>query len=87
MAKSRDVLGLLIPDGGYVAVGEDYEGIQFLECEPITKAQFEAGFAQFDAWKAEQDAAAVAAKAAAEAKLTALGLTADDLKALGLGNN
>ena len=28
-----------------------------------------------------------AAKAAAEAKLAALGLTADDLKALGLGNN
>jgi len=27
------------------------------------------------------------AKAAAEAKLAALGLTADDLKALGLGNN
>jgi hypothetical protein len=28
-----------------------------------------------------------AAKAAAEAKLAALGLTTDDLKALGLGNN
>jgi hypothetical protein len=28
-----------------------------------------------------------AAKAAAQAKLAALGLTADDLKALGLGNN
>jgi hypothetical protein len=28
-----------------------------------------------------------AARAAAEAKLAALGLTADDLKALGLGNN
>jgi hypothetical protein len=39
---------------------------------------------------AEQLAAqaeALAAKAAAEAKLAALGLTADDLKALGLGNN
>jgi hypothetical protein len=34
---------------------------------------------------AQQESAA--AKAAAEAKLTALGLTADDLKALGLGNN
>ena len=87
MATTRDVLGMLIPNGGYVAVGEDYEGIQFLECEPITKAEFEAGFAQYDAWKAEQNAAAVAAKAAAEAKLAALGLTADDLKALGLGNN
>ncbi len=32
----------------------------------------------------EQEAAAAAKKAAAEAKLAALGLTADDLKALGL---
>jgi hypothetical protein len=31
--------------------------------------------------------AKAAAKATAQAKLTALGLTADDLKALGLGNN
>jgi predicted esterase YcpF (UPF0227 family) len=35
--------------------------------------------------KAEEENAI--AKAAAEAKLTALGLTIDDLKALGLGNN
>ena len=75
---------MLIPDGGYVQVGEDYEGIEFLECEPITKAEYEAGFAQYDAWKAEQDAAKAAAKETAEAKLEALGLTADDLKALGL---
>jgi hypothetical protein len=66
---------------------EEYEGIQFLECEPITKAQYEAGFAEYDAWKAEQDEAKAAKKAAAEAKLVALGLTADDLKALGLGGN
>jgi hypothetical protein len=84
MAKSYEVLGMLIPDGGYVQVGEDYEGIQFLECEPITKAEYEAGFAQYDTWKAEQEAAQATAKASAEAKLIALGLTADDLKALGL---
>lgn len=84
MATTSQVLGMLIPDGGYVAVGEDYEGIQFLECEPITKAQFEAGFAQYDSWKAEQEAKALADKASAQAKLTALGLTTDDLKALGL---
>ena len=75
---------MLIPQGGYTLTGEDYDGIQFLECEPITKAQFEAGFAQLDAWKAEQNAAAIAAKEAAQAKLAALGLTTDDLKALGL---
>jgi hypothetical protein len=47
-------------------------------------------------WKNGEESAArkkqleeqrIAAKAAAEAKLAALGLTADDLKALGLGGN
>jgi hypothetical protein len=84
MATIADVLTMLIPNGGYIASGDTFEGIQFLECEPITKAQFTAGFAQWDAWKAEQDAATLTAKATAEAKLAALGLTADDLKALGL---
>lgn len=85
MAKGSDVLTMLIPDGGWVISGDDFDGIQFLECEPITKAEFEAGFVQYDAWKAQQDAAKAVAKQAAEAKLAALGLTADDLKALGLG--
>jgi hypothetical protein len=84
MAKEYEVLEMLIPQGGWVITGEKYEGIQFLECEPITKAQFEAGFAQYDAWKAEQDAQMAADKASATAKLAALGLTTDDLKALGL---
>jgi len=84
MATSVEVLSMLLPNGGWYQSGVEYEGIQFLECEPITKEQFEAGFAQYDAWKAEQDAKAAANKAAAQAKLAALGLTADDLKALGL---
>ena len=37
--------------------------------------------------KKQAKAKAAAAKAAAEAKLAALGLTTDDLKALGLGGN
>jgi hypothetical protein len=84
MAKSYEVLAMLRPNGGYVQYGEEFEGIQFLECEPITQPQFTAGFAQYDAWKAQQDAQMAADKAAAQAKLAALGLTADDLKALGL---
>jgi len=84
MATIADVLTMLIPNGGYIASGDTFEGIQFLECEPITKAQFTAGFAQWDAWKAEQEDKKAAAKNAADAKLAALGLTADDLKALGL---
>lgn len=84
MAQAYEVLQLLIPTGGWVVTGNTYEGIEFLECEPITKAQFEAGFAKVDAKKAEAEAKAEAAKAAAQSKLEALGLTADDLKALGL---
>jgi hypothetical protein len=84
MATNTEVLNFLIPQGGWVAYGEEYEGIQFLECDPITKKQFTDGFAQYDAWKAAKDAAAAADKASATAKLEALGLTADDLKALGL---
>jgi hypothetical protein len=83
VANAAQVLEMLLPNGGWYISGEDYEGIQFLQCEPITKAQFQAGFAQYDAWKAEQDAAQATAKAQAQAKLAALGLTADDLQALG----
>ena len=78
MATGADVLGMLIPNG-WVIVGDDYEGIQFIDCEPITKEEFEAGFAQYDAWKAEQDAKAAADKAALLAKL---GITADEAKLL-----
>jgi hypothetical protein len=87
MALFIEVLGFLRPNGGYIARGEEYEGIEFIECEPFSKEEFEAGFAAYDAWKAEQDAEQAAKKAAAEAKLAALGLTTDDLKALGLGGN
>ena len=84
MAKGNEVLAMLIPTGGWIISGDDYETIQFLECEPITKAKFTAGFAQYDAWKSQQDDDMATAKELAQAKLAALGLTAEDLKALGL---
>jgi len=79
MATIQNVLGMLIPNGGYVARGEEYEGIEFIECEPITKPQFTAGFAQYDIWKADKEAQAATDKAALLAKL---GITADELKTL-----
>lgn len=84
MVKGYEVLQYLIPNGGWYISGDDYQGIKFLECEPISKEEFEAGFAKTDAWKKEQAALNAAKKEAAQAKLTALGLTADDIKALGL---
>tara|TARA_R110000868_G_C10672308_1_gene746746 strand:+ start:555 stop:800 length:246 start_codon:yes stop_codon:yes gene_type:complete len=79
MSKSSDVLQMLIPQGGWITNGNDYEGIIFLECEPITKAEFEQGLAKVDAWKAEQKEKAIADKAALLAKL---GITADEAKLL-----
>ena len=84
MATHREVLGFLRPNGGYVAKGENFDGIEFVECEPFTKAEYEAAFDLVDDAKAQAEADKAAAKAAAEAKLAVLGLTADDLKALGL---
>lgn len=85
MATGGDVLKMLIPTGGYVIYGDDFDSIIYNEeVSPITKKQFTDGFAQYDAWKAEQDATKAQAKATAEGKLAALGLTTDDLRALGL---
>ena len=75
MATSKEVLGMLIPNGGYVQVGDTYEGITFSECEPITKEQYEAGFGQFDLWKAQQISKKAIAKAAL---LERLGITAEE---------
>jgi hypothetical protein len=54
--------------------------------DKITLAQLEAAIFAHIAQPYEADKAE-AAKAAAQAKLAALGLTTDDLKALGLGGN
>lgn len=85
MATSAQVLAFLRPNGGYVQVGNDYEGITFEpQCEPFTKEEYEAAFDLVDAAKAQAEIDKAAAKTTAEAKLAALGLTPDDLKALGL---
>lgn len=85
MATGGEVLNFLCSGREWTIYGDDYDSIVWHEGEPyISKKQFEDGFAQFDAWKAQQEEDAATKKAAAEAKLVALGLTTDDLKALGL---
>jgi hypothetical protein len=83
MATFQQVISMLIPNGGYVANGETYEGIEFLEATPITKEQFETGFAQYDAWKTEQAAAKAHERAAL---LERLGITEEEARLL-LGGN
>jgi len=83
--SAADVLQMLLPSGGWIITGDDFDSIQYDEgVHPVTKKQFTEGFAQVAEYKANQEAAIQAAKATAQAKLAALGLTADDLKALGL---
>ena len=79
MATGGDVLSMLCPNTEWVIYDNDFDSIQWIKGEPITKAQFEAGFAQYDAWKAEQDSKAATDKAALLAKL---GITADEAKLL-----
>ena len=79
MARIGDVLNMLIPSGAWVQVGDTYEGIEFLSNVTITKAEYEAGFAQFDALKATAETKTAIDKAALLAKL---GITADEAKLL-----
>ncbi len=75
MATGGEVMSMLKPEGGWAITGDDYEGIQFIDCLPLTKNEFDAGFASFDSWKAQQDAKKAATKSAL---LTKLGITADE---------
>lgn len=57
MAKADEVLSMLIPTGGWVIVGDDFDSIRYDEgVTPITKKQFDDGFAAYDAWKADKEA-------------------------------
>jgi hypothetical protein len=88
MATGTQVLSMLIPTGGWVISGDEFDSIKFLEATPITKEEFEAGFAKYDSWQAEEiKAAEQKAKDKAIARkaiLDRLGLT-DDEAAILLG--
>ena len=79
MVKGYEVLNYLLPDGGWIITGDEYEGIQFIEAKPITKAQFNAGFAKVQE-KFQTDQAAKEAER--QALLDKLGITADEAKLL-----
>ena len=82
----RDAILKLKPNAQFSFVNNDYSTIKWdiLEGNAPTQAEIEATIEQL---KIEEDQAEInmaAKKAAALAKLEALGLDADDLKALGL---
>lgn len=76
----------LCPNAEFSFTNEDYATIKWdvLEGTAPTKTQIDAAIEQVKTEESEATAAALAAKEAAQAKLAALGLTTDDLKALGL---
>jgi len=85
MANSGDVMSMLCPAGGWIMYGDDFDGIIWVDDRPrCTKAEYEAGFAKYDVWKAEQDAAKAAAK---QALLAKLGITAEEAALLLGGTN
>ena len=82
---SDKVLAFLRPEGNYIQIGDTYEGIEFLEgCRPLTKEDYEAGFAQYSEWKSQQDVNKTATKAALLARL---GITEEEAALLLGGTN
>lgn len=71
------------PDAEFVLSGDELTWLDTKQTQP-TDAEIEAGWIAYQAKIEADKAEAAAKKEAAEAKLAALGLDADDLKALGL---
>ena len=76
----------LKPTAQFSFEGIDYSSIKWdvLEGDAPTQEEIDAAIEQVKADEAQAELDKAAKKTAAEAKLAALGLTTDDLKALGL---
>lgn len=79
----------LHPEAEFSITENDYSTVKWdvLEGDAPTQAEVDVTIEAIKQEEIQAEAEAAAKKAAAEAKLAALGLTADDLKALGLGGN
>ena len=78
-----EAINFIRPKAEWYLSGDKLEWLDSVQDEP-SKSEIEAGWVAYQAKLEADKADAVAKKAAAEAKLAALGLDADDLKALGL---
>jgi hypothetical protein len=74
-----EVIRFLRPNGGWNQVGLEYEGIEFVDCEPFTKEEFVRGCKDFAKNKAKEAQDLATAKTAL---LDRLGITADEAKLL-----
>jgi hypothetical protein len=78
-----EVLHFIRPAAEWVLTGDELTWLDTKQTKP-TDAEIEVGLVAYQAKVEADKAEAAAAKATAEAKLAALGLTAQDLAALGL---
>ena len=79
------ILNLKYPATQWTLNGDDYEGLTWLSDTPKpSKAELDAQWGEVEQIMESEKQAKIDAKLAAEVKLEALGLTSDDLRALGL---
>ena len=76
----------LKPNSQFTFTNDDYSTIKWdvLDGEAPTQKEIDAAVKEVKADEAQAETTKATAKAAAEGKLAALGLTTDDLRALGL---
>lgn len=83
MARLVEVLQFIRPGAEFYVSGDELTWVDKVQTQP-TDAEIEAGWIACEAAQQAEADAKVAAKAAAQAKLATLGLTVEDLTALGL---
>lgn len=71
------------PNAEFILTGDELNWLDESQAKP-TKAEIEAGYIAYQAAEEAAEEARLTAKATAQTKLAALGLTVEDLQALGL---
>lgn len=71
------------PNAQFSLLGDDLQWLDENQIQP-TEAEIEAGWVAYQTAQAAEAVATATAKATAQAKLATLGLTVEDLQALGL---
>lgn len=80
--KLYEVLALKYPEAKYVLVGDDYEGLDWLDESPKpSKAKLKSDALEAEAILLEKEAAKASARESAISKLQSLGLTIEEVEA------
>jgi hypothetical protein len=81
MIRGAAVINYLCPNIEFAINGDDFDSIVWVNLDkaPITKKQYEDGFAKYESWKTKNDADKATVK---QAILDRIGLTADELKTI-----